>query len=371
MKQFKFPDSTRYFSFHLLPKQDPWLLQAADSTHLGASTNIFGDVPNGPTGRPQTAGFTAGFKPMQADQSGASDGVSPSTTGGNYVLLQGYIAFPAYAKTLSLQMNLKGNEQYATFHLAIASNGKFTRNRADWTTVMRQKGYTGSMNTWTSGAYQVPSCAFGKWVSYALAVSDGLLGWEVELQWSIDGAAFTPVPTSAFSSNQVNPTDATCPDLSPTPCTPYVNLFLCLGASSYSKLFGLRMLDSCVRFTKRSCAITSKRGFVNSRACNRSTSARATFPFPPDILLVLHFSLALFACPSAPLLIRLYMSVSYAPSRSHMRLTPHYWCFYQQGDPSRELRLQRRHLLLRWARYIHGRGDQVRPRLLQQRAHAM
>ena len=201
------------YSMFSYQSSDPWFSQTSNSVHRNGSSVYFGDVMGPPTtGITNVTGFP-GFSAANADNFGPSDGFAGDPTGGNYVIVEGYIAFPAYAKTLSLQMNFNSREFYATFHIAQTANGTLTQNRSDWKQVMRKKANFPAVVTFDTGPWTVPCSAFGQWISFANVISDGTQAYEVILQWSINGGAYVNIPQNYFSSTKVAPVPSDCAQL--------------------------------------------------------------------------------------------------------------------------------------------------------------
>ena len=212
------------YSLFSYGSSDPWFDQTSNAVHRSGPNIYFGDVYGPPlTGIKNVTGFP-GYILANADNFGPNDGFAGDPTGGNYVIVEGYIGFPAYAKTVTLQMNFNSREFYATFHIALAQNGSVTRDRNDWKQVMRKKANFGATVIYDSGPYTVPSCLFGQWVSFANVISDGTQAYEVILQWSINGGAFVNIPTTFLSSTKVNPVNSDCAALY---CQLYAIFFVC------------------------------------------------------------------------------------------------------------------------------------------------
>ena len=199
------------YSLTGLASNDPFYSQTSNAVHRAGTTIYYGDVYGPPAGAKNVTNFP-GFSAANSFNFGANDGGAGTATGGNYVIIEGLLAFPSFPKTISLKI-VSNQEFYGTLHLAQTQNGSFSRDPNDWQMVMRQKSAFSWSVTYDSGIYSVPSCAFGQWVSFALVVSDGAGAYQLTLQWSLDGAAYVDIPQAYYSSPTSNPIDSDCREL--------------------------------------------------------------------------------------------------------------------------------------------------------------
>jgi hypothetical protein len=201
------------WSLPRFPSDDPWYDLTNDATHRNGSQVYFGDVYKPPTINNGYIGDTPGLLPMDPtgfSVSGDDDNDVPvAGAGGGYMIVEGYIAFPAYAKSITMSMWL-WREEYVSVHLGISANGTLTRNRSEWRQIIRGKANLAADTTYYSGDFDVPCNAFGRWVAFALVLSDGTQRHKTTLYWSIDGKSEVEIPPEAFSSKSVGLADADC-----------------------------------------------------------------------------------------------------------------------------------------------------------------
>ena len=208
---------------------DPWYFQTYDAAHRTGSTIYHGDVYNAPDGAAYISGFP-GFSHADPTFPGLADNVG--IYGGNYMIAEGYVYFPAYAESVQLRINFNGRETFGSIHLSVA-DGSYSRNPNDWKMILKKKTLQTGVVTYdslapTGGYYTVPSCAFGKWASFAAVVSDGSTAYGMTLEWNMVttsgvSTGWVMMPANLFSSTKVNPVDADCRTMvSTSTCLKYV-----------------------------------------------------------------------------------------------------------------------------------------------------